>query len=79
MKTIKTLVWISPLAFLIGGCSLPVRQDTTIAEWQREGQLPPTGHETDTIAEWQRGGRLLPTGVEIEDAYWQPQSSHMVR
>ena len=72
MKNIKKLVWISPLALLIAGCALPVYQDHTIAQWQREGQLPPTGHESSSIAEFAREGQLLPTGVELENVYAEP-------
>src|SRR5258708_38487390 len=46
---IKRLLWISPLALLIAGCAAPVKQDTTISEWQREGLLPPTGRETSRV------------------------------
>ena len=49
MKNIKQLVWITPLALLIAGCAAPVKQDTTISEWQQEGMLPPTGAETPRV------------------------------
>jgi|SRR5579864_2782025 len=40
MKILKQLSWMTPLALLMTGCNLPVKPDTTIAEWQREGKLP---------------------------------------
>jgi len=49
MKTLKTLFWSVPLALLIVGCTAPVEQDHTIAEWQREGLLPPTGRDTTRV------------------------------
>jgi hypothetical protein len=49
MKTIKQLFWIAPLTLVIAGCSLPVKQDTTISEWQQEGLLPPTGVESSRV------------------------------
>jgi hypothetical protein len=45
MKCTKILVCITPLALLIVGCAMPVQEDHTIAQWQREGMLPPTGYE----------------------------------
>ncbi|HXT11989.1 MAG TPA: BON domain-containing protein [Candidatus Angelobacter sp.] len=51
MKTLNRLFWISPLALLIAGCALPVRRDPTIAQWQRQGMLPPTGSETSRVYE----------------------------
>ena len=49
MKTLSRIFWISPLALLIAGCAAPVAQDHTIAEWQSEGLLPPTGRETTQV------------------------------
>ena len=49
MKTFKQLFWITPLALLIVGCAAPVSRDNTIAEWQQEGLLPPTGSETTRV------------------------------
>ena len=46
MKIAKQLILMTPLALLVAGCNVPVHPDTTIAEWEREGQLPrlsPTG------------------------------------
>lgn len=48
MKTLKQFVWLAPLALLIG-CAAPVEGDHTIAEWQRNGMLPPTGDETPRV------------------------------
>jgi len=48
MKQLQ-LVWITGLTLLIAGCAAPVRQDPTIAEWQQEGLLPPTGAERSRI------------------------------
>jgi len=48
MKTLKQIVWMSPLALLIG-CAAPVETDHTIAEWQQNGMLPPTGSETTRV------------------------------
>jgi len=48
MKTLKQFVWITPLALLIG-CAAPVESDHTIAEWQQNGMLPPTGGETTRV------------------------------
>ena len=48
MKTLKQFVWITPLALLIG-CAAPVESDHTIAEWQQNGMLPPTGDETTRV------------------------------
>ena len=49
MKTMKQIFWMMPLAVLIAGCAAPVQQDHTLAEWQREGLLPPTGSETTRV------------------------------
>jgi hypothetical protein len=49
MKTLRGFFWISPLVLLIAGCAAPVAQDHTIAEWQSEGLLPPTGSETTHV------------------------------
>jgi BON domain len=49
MKTLRNLFWISPLVLLIAGCAAPVKQDTTLSEWQQEGLLPPTGHEPSRV------------------------------
>ena len=49
MKTLKRILWFTPLALLIVGCAAPVTRDTTIAEWQNEGLLPPTGSETTRV------------------------------
>jgi hypothetical protein len=51
MKTLSGLFCISPLVLLIAGCAAPVAQDHTIAEWQNEGLLPPTGAETTQVYE----------------------------
>jgi len=40
MKILKQLIWMIPLALLLAGCNLPVKPDTTIADWQRQGKLP---------------------------------------
>ena len=48
MKTLKQIVCITPLALLIG-CPAPVQSDHTIAEWQQNGMLPPTGDETTRV------------------------------
>jgi hypothetical protein len=48
MKTLKKLVWLTPLAFLIG-CAAPVQQDHIIAEWQQNGFLPPTGMSNSRV------------------------------
>jgi hypothetical protein len=48
MKTLKQFIWITPLALLIG-CAAPVQSDHTIAEWQQNGMLPPTGDETSRV------------------------------
>jgi len=45
----KQFIWMAPLALLIAGCALPVQRDNTIAEWQSDGMLPPTGSETTRI------------------------------
>ena len=54
MKKAKQLVYLTPLALLIAGCAVPVKEDTTISDWQREGQLPafalsPTGTGTQRV------------------------------
>lgn len=49
MKILKQLSWITPLALLMAGCAVPVKPDTAIAEWQREGQLPPTGTQVQQV------------------------------
>lgn len=56
MKIAKQLILIAPLALLVAGCNVPARPDTTISEWEREGQLP----------------RLTPTGYEGQRVYSQP-------
>jgi hypothetical protein len=48
MKTFKQLIWLTPLAFLVG-CALPVQSDYTIAEWQENGFLPPTGGSNSRV------------------------------
>lgn len=48
MKTLKYFVWLAPLAFLIG-CAAPVESDHTIAQWQQNGMLPPTGDEAPRV------------------------------
>src|SRR5579871_4472196 len=55
MKTAKQLILMAPLALLVAGC-MPVRPNTTIAEWESEGQLP----------------RLTPTGNEGQRVYSEP-------
>lgn len=72
MKTMKSIIWIAPLAILIAGCaSQPVakqamRQDPQIAEWERDQMLP-------WVAEWQSDGQtdrvLSPTGPETSRVY----------
>jgi hypothetical protein len=54
MKITKQLILMTPLALLVAGC-VPVRPDSTIAEWEREGQLP----------------RLTPTGRGAQRVYSQ--------
>ena len=49
MKILKQLVWITPLTLLIAGCAAPVHPDTTVAQWQEQGQLPPTGTENQHV------------------------------
>jgi hypothetical protein len=49
MKRMKQLVWLTPIVFLIVGCSLPVQRDYTLAEWQHEGLLPPTGGQRSRV------------------------------
>ena len=39
--TTKLLMMITPLALLASGCNAPVRHDTTISNWVRDGELPP--------------------------------------
>ena len=48
MKTLKQFVWLVPLALIVG-CAAPVQTDHTIAEWQANGMLPPTGDETSRV------------------------------
>ena len=48
MKTLKQFLCITPLVLLIG-CAAPVQSDHTIAEWQQNGMLPPTGDETTRV------------------------------
>lgn len=54
MKSLSGFFCISPLVLLIAGCAAPVTQDHTIAEWQSEGLLPPTGRETTQVYSTQR-------------------------
>lgn len=52
MKTAKQLILMAPLALLVAGCNVPVRPNSTIAEWESEGQLPsltPTGNEGQRV------------------------------
>lgn len=49
MKSMNPLAITTLFVLLIAGCAAPVRQDTTISEWQREGMLPPTGVETSRV------------------------------
>src|SRR5689334_1340253 len=49
MNIVKQLVWIAPLGLLIAGCASPVHEDTTVAQWQREYQLPPTGRTSERV------------------------------
>lgn len=54
MKIARELILVTPLAFLVAGCNLPARQDTTIADWVAYGQLPqfaltPTGRQTQRV------------------------------
>lgn len=56
MKTAKQFILMAPLALLVAGCNVPVRPNSTIAEWQREGQLP----------------RLTATGSEGQRVYSEP-------
>ena len=49
MKIAKQLIWIAPIGLLIAGCAAPVRQDTTVAQWQSEYQLPATGRQTERV------------------------------
>jgi hypothetical protein len=48
MNILKQFVWIAPIALLIG-CAAPVETDHTIAEWQQNGMLPPTGDEIPRV------------------------------
>jgi hypothetical protein len=48
MKMLKQLAWIAPLALFVG-CAAPVQRDHTIAEWQQNGMLPPTGDEAPRV------------------------------
>lgn len=47
----KHLLWVTPVSLLITGCNIPtlsdvpVKPDTTVAQWQERGWLPPTGTE----------------------------------
>lgn len=49
MKILKQLSWMTPLALLIAGCAAPVKPDMAVTEWQREGQIPPTGTESPRV------------------------------
>jgi osmotically-inducible protein OsmY len=49
MRIAKQFIWIAPLGFLVAGCNAPVRQDTTVAQWQNEYQLPATGRQTQRV------------------------------
>lgn len=55
MKTTRYLILMAPLALLVAGC-VPVRPNSTIAEWESDGQLP----------------RLTPTGNEGQRVYSEP-------
>jgi len=48
MKTLKKFAWLAPLALVIG-CAAPVEGDRTIAQWQQNGMLPPTGDESPRV------------------------------
>lgn len=73
MKTMKHIVWITPLALLLAGCAAPeTRPDPTISEWERDGMLP-------WVAEWQNDGVqservLTSTGSETPRVYSEIQS-----
>src|ERR1044071_6500785 len=49
MKMTRQIIWAAPITLLIAGCASPTYQSSTpydnptVAEWQREGQLLPTG------------------------------------
>lgn len=43
MKSLKCLLGVVSVALLAAGCTAPVYHDNTIAEWQSDGMLPPTG------------------------------------
>ncbi len=52
MKIVKCLLCLTPLTLLLAGCAVPVHQDTTIAQWEQDGQLPalqPTGFEGSRV------------------------------
>jgi hypothetical protein len=51
MKMLKQFIWLAPLALLtlLIGCAAPTQSDPTIAEWQQNGMLPPTGDETARV------------------------------
>lgn len=49
MKILKHLSWMTPLALLMAGCAAPVKPDMAVAQWQREGQIPPTGTENRQV------------------------------
>lgn len=49
MKILRHLSWMTPLALLIAGCAAPVKPDMAVSEWQREGQIPPTGTENQQV------------------------------
>jgi len=51
MKSLNHFAWIVPLILLTAGCAAPVASDHTIAEWQRNGMLPPTGSESTRVYE----------------------------
>ena len=48
MKSFRQILWLTPLAFLVG-CAAPVQEDHTIAEWQANGFLPPTGMTSSRV------------------------------
>lgn len=54
--TARQLMLMAPLALLVAGCSVPVRPNSTIAQWESDGQLP----------------RLAATGNEGQRVYAEP-------
>jgi len=77
MKTLSQFAWTIPLALLIAGCAAPTTGDPTIAEWQREGMLPPTGGENSQVYSQTQSYPAVEPGIIVQTTDNRPAAGDL--